>query len=66
MENLAEHSLVEHRDRPIGQLSPKVKLLPDFIVEGDIKIDSVEAFSCVLKQFPEHAVLHKLHADLLL
>ena len=51
---------------PPGHLLPKVKLLPDFIVEGEIKIDSVDAFGCVLKQFPDHAGLHKLHADLLL
>ena len=66
MENLAEQPLVEQRNRPIGHPSPEVKLLADFIVEGEVKIDSVEAFGCVLKQFPDHAGLHKLHADLLL
>ena len=66
MANLAEQTLVGHRNRPLGPLSPKVKLLSDFIVEGEIKIESIEAFSCVLKQFPDHAGLHKMHADLLL
>lgn len=60
------HLQTEPSQQPIVPAAGKVKLLPDFIVEGDIKIDSVDAFSCVLKQFPEHAGLHKLHADLLL
>lgn len=66
MDNLARQLPVAHRHQPIEQLPSNVKLLPDFIVDGDIKIDSVEAFSCVLKQFPQNAALHKLHADLLL
>ena len=56
----------ESSQRPMAPASEKVKLLPDFIIEGDIKIDTVEAFGCVLKQFPDHAGLHKMHADLLL
>ena len=41
------------------------KSIPEHIIDGTIVIDSVEAFSSILKQFPGHPALLKKYADLL-
>jgi CRP-like cAMP-binding protein len=41
------------------------KSIPEHIVDGSIVIDSIEAFSSILKQFPKHPALLKKYADLL-
>ena len=41
------------------------KSIPDHIIDGSIVIDSIEAFSSILKQFPKHPALLKSYADLL-
>ena len=41
------------------------KSIPEHIVNGSIVIDSIEAFSSILKQFPKHPALLKKYADLL-
>ena len=41
------------------------KTIFEHILDGSIVIDSVEAFGCVVKEFPEHPELLKLFADFL-
>ena len=41
------------------------KSIPEHIIDGTIVIDSIEAFSSILKQFPDHPALLKKYADLL-
>lgn len=41
------------------------KSIPEYIMDGSIGIDSIEAFSSILKQFPNHPGLLKKYADLL-
>jgi len=41
------------------------KSIPEYIIDGSIVIDSIEAFSSILKQFPKHPALLKKYADLL-
>jgi hypothetical protein len=41
------------------------KSIPEHIIDGSIVIDSIEAFSSILKQFPKHPALLKKYADLL-
>ena len=41
------------------------KSIPEHIIDGSIVIDSIEAFSSILKQFPRHPALLKKYADLL-
>jgi hypothetical protein len=41
------------------------KSIPEHIIDGTIVIDSIEAFSSILKQFPNHPALLKKYADLL-
>ena len=41
------------------------KSIPEHIIDGSIVIDSIEAFSSILKQFPKHPSLLKKYADLL-
>ena len=41
------------------------KSIPDHIIDGSIVIDSIDAFSSILKQFPKHPALLKIYADLL-
>ncbi len=41
------------------------KSIPEHIIDGTIVIDSIEAFSSILKQFPKHPALLKKYADLL-
>ena len=41
------------------------KSIPDFILDGSIVIDSLEAFASILKEFPGRPELLKMHADLL-
>ena len=66
MVKTAEQAFDNVKGPPAGPGSNASKRLADFIVDGDIRIETVEAFGCVLKQFPENAGLHKMHADLLL
>ena len=35
------------------------KSIPEHIIDGTIVIDSIEAFTSILKQFPEHPALLK-------
>jgi hypothetical protein len=39
------------------------KTIPDYIVEGSIVVDSLEAFRTILKKFPGRPELLKMHAD---
>jgi hypothetical protein len=39
------------------------KTIPDYIVEGSIVVDSVEAFGTVLKEFPGRPELLRMHAE---
>jgi hypothetical protein len=39
------------------------KSIPEYILDGSIVIDSVEAFASILKQFPDRPDLLKMHAD---
>ncbi|MEE4262199.1 MAG: cyclic nucleotide-binding domain-containing protein [Desulfobacteraceae bacterium] len=41
------------------------KSIPKHIIDGSIVIDSIEAFSSILKQFPKEPALLKKYADLL-
>ena len=41
------------------------KSIPEHIIDGSIVIDSIEAFSSILKQFPRNPALLKKYADLL-
>lgn len=41
------------------------KSIPEHIIDGSIVIDSIEAFSSILKQFPKQPALLKKYADLL-
>lgn len=41
------------------------KTTADYIIEGSIVIDSIEAFAGVLKEFPGRPELMRMHADLL-
>ena len=41
------------------------KSIPEYIIDGSIGIDSIEAFSSILKQFPNHPGLLKKYADML-
>jgi CRP-like cAMP-binding protein len=41
------------------------KSIPEHIIDGSIVIDSIEAFSSILKQFPDHPALLRKYADLL-
>ncbi len=41
------------------------KTTADYIVDGSIVIDSIEAFSKILKEFPGRPELMRMHADLL-
>ena len=40
------------------------KSIPEHIIDGTIVIDSVEAFSSILKQFPGHPALLKKNAHM--
>jgi CRP-like cAMP-binding protein len=39
------------------------KSIPEYILDGSIVIDSVEAFASILKEFPDRPDLLKMHAD---
>ena len=39
------------------------KSIPDYILDGSIVIDSLEAFASILKEFPGRPELLKMHAD---
>jgi hypothetical protein len=41
------------------------KTIPDYILDGSIVVDSVEAFAGILREFPGRPDLLKMHADLL-
>jgi CRP-like cAMP-binding protein len=41
------------------------KSIPEHIIDGSIVIDSIEAFSSILKQFPKQPALLKKYSDLL-
>ncbi len=47
-----------------SQLTRK-KGIPEYIIDGSIGIDSIEAFGSILKQFPNHAGLLRKYSDLL-
>ena len=42
------------------------KSIPEYIINGSIVIDSVEAFKSILKQFPDNPILIKAYSDFLL
>ena len=39
------------------------KTIPDYIVEGSIVVDSLEAFGTILKEFPGRPELLRMHAE---
>ena len=57
---MSESQTQNKKNRLIGQ-----KSIPEHIIDGSIVIDSIEAFSSILKQFPKHPALLKKYADLL-
>ena len=57
-------SKTENNNNNTNQLIDE-KSIPEHIIDGSIVIDSIEAFSSILKQFPEHPALLKKYADLL-
>ena len=52
--------------KQLKSLLDKGKSIPAHILEGSIKIDSLEAFPPLVKQFPKDPALHRAYADLLL
>jgi CRP-like cAMP-binding protein len=52
--------------KQLKSLLDKGKSLPAHILEGSVKIDSLEAFEPLLKQFPKDPALHRAYADMLL
>lgn len=57
---MSESQTQSNNNQLIGE-----KSIPEHIVDGSIVIDSIEAFSSILKQFPKHPALLKKYADLL-
>jgi len=57
---MSESQTQNKKNQLIGQ-----KSIPEHIIDGSIVIDSIEAFSSILKQFPKHPALLKKYADLL-
>ena len=57
---MSESQTQNKKNRLIGE-----KSIPEHIIDGSIVIDSIEAFSSILKQFPKHPALLKKYADLL-
>ena len=55
----------ESKTNAANQRSLDQKSIPEHIIDGSIVIDSIEAFSSILKQFPKHPSLLKKYADLL-
>ena len=41
------------------------KTVPEFILDGSIVVDSVEAFGSILKEFPDRPELLKMYAEML-
>lgn len=39
------------------------KSIPEYILDGSIAVDSIEAFASILKEFPDRPELLKMHAD---
>ena len=58
--NMPDTKTKDHNNRSIDE-----KSIPEHIIDGSIVIDSIEAFSSILKQFPKHPALLKKYADLL-
>ena len=57
---MSESQTENNKNQLIGE-----KNIPEHIIDGSIVIDSIEAFSSILKQFPNHPALLKKYADLL-
>jgi len=57
---MSESQTENNKNQSIGE-----KNIPEHIIDGSIVIDSIEAFSSILKQFPNHPALLKKYADLL-
>jgi len=57
---MSESQTENNKKQSIGE-----KNIPEHIIDGSIVIDSIEAFSSILKQFPNHPALLKKYADLL-
>ena len=57
---MSESQTENNKNQLIGE-----KNIPDHIIDGSIVIDSIEAFSSILKQFPDHPALLRKYADLL-
>jgi len=57
---MSESQTENNKNQFIGE-----KNIPEHIIDGSIVIDSIEAFSSILKQFPNHPALLKKYADLL-
>ena len=57
---MSESQTENNKKQSIGE-----KNIPEHIIDGSIVIDSIEAFSSILKQFPNHPSLLKKYADLL-
>ncbi len=57
---MSESHTQNNKNQLIGE-----KSIPEHIIDGSIVIDSIEAFSSILKQFPKQPALLKKYADLL-
>ena len=62
---MSKNDMPESNTQDKSNQSIDEKSIPEHIIDGSIVIDSIEAFSSILKQFPEHPSLSKKYADLL-
>lgn len=62
---MCKNDMSESKTQHTNNRSIDEKSIPEHIIDGSIVIDSTEAFSSILKQFPNHPSLLKKYADLL-
>ena len=62
---MSKNDMPESNNQKNSGRSIDEKSIPEHIIDGSIVIDSIEAFSSILKQFPKHPSLLKKYADLL-
>ncbi|MEJ2286507.1 MAG: hypothetical protein P8X85_23265 [Desulfobacterales bacterium] len=62
---MSKNDMPESNNQKNSGRSIDEKSIPEHIIDGSIVIDSIEAFSSILKQFPKHPSLLIKYADLL-